>query len=524
MLIWLSILACGGGAGDGPQGDDTAATDDTQASTDDTSTDDTSTDDTGDDTGTVSAWTVTPLVAPIGLEADEGGVISPTCQLAHDGVWVSEDAADSVDVTVSIAPMDGVSETEGGWSVETYGTYTVTCDATVDGVSISGSADVIVVTEVLAPELAAWMGTVSEIQAAHIDVAVAQDGQDAAMVAAIERLTAAVQPVPGDLSVFRTLPEGYWPTPEQLTAEGVTRSADDDALAAALTAWGDALRAVDTALVGLDPLTLTEDQLAELQALDAAAMAAGDALVALEPTAHGWLENAALLDTELIAPAAQLNLHTAQFTEARLRSDAAEILPPFGLVGLAMGAVNVGGIRGLYLKHVIAPVVEQLDLSINNMILMGLIEYLAPGDGSMEITHIQASASVSYAVPGYPTTIYGSGMAEGAGQNLFLVVGVDWQEAVGTILDGCGIEDGDTVPEIADDIAGCIETVEEAVEDSQATGGARYNDAVWGQAVDIGPFPDVCGSGWVPVTVGIMGINQKTGGRTEGFYQLSCLP
>lgn len=220
-MIGLSILACDGGSGDGPVSDDTAATDDTQATTDDTGADDTGTDDTGDDTGTASSWTVVPMVSPLGQEADEGGVISPSCQLAHDGVWVSEDAADNVDVSVALSPMDGVTEVESGWTVETYGTYTVTCSATVDAESISGSADVVVMTEVLAPELAAWMANVAEVQAAHVDVAVAHDGADDAMVAAIERLTAATQPVSEDLASFRSLPEGYWPTADALNAEGV---------------------------------------------------------------------------------------------------------------------------------------------------------------------------------------------------------------------------------------------------------------------------------------------------------------
>ena len=76
-----------------------------------------------------------------------------------------------------------------------------------------------------------------------------------------------------------------------------------------------------------------------------------------------------------------------------------------------MGMVNLGGIRGMYIEHVIVPVVEQLDLSINNLILMGLINYFASGDGTVTIDYPMASSSFGYAVPGYDTWMYGSGFS-----------------------------------------------------------------------------------------------------------------
>ena len=276
--------------------------------------------------------------------------------------------------------------------------------------------------------------------------------------------------------------------------------------------------------LALDPATMTEAELTVLEALDADVQTAGAVLVDLRPTAHGWLESDAVVADQLLAPALRVQAHTAALSEARLRIEAESILPPFGLGSFAMGMVSLGGIRGMYIDNVIVPAVEQLDLSINNLILMGLINYLAPGDGSVRIDFVQASSSVGYALPGYDTFFYGSGFSTTPSMNTFIIVGVDWQEALGTIMDGCGIEDGDTVPEIVSDISDCMDTVNDAIENSQATPESYVNDELWGQGVGIGPFPDVCGSGWVPLTIGVLAINLETGGRTTEFTELICIP
>ena len=505
--------------------------DDTGVKTDDTeSQDDTGTvDDTGpiDDTGVAQSWEVVPLLSSSVLrEEDEGGRLTVDCAYANEGVF----ADPGVSATVTIDPMDGVTVDGDGWLFESYGSFTVTCSATVEGEALKGTEPLTVLTEVVDPDVAAMVQALDQTRAAHVAVALANEGADEDMVAAIEALglarQASAEAVSEDTtSIFRPMPDDYWPTPSQLEAEGITRNADDDALGAALSDWGDALRLLDENLQAMDPLALTEEDLATLEDLDAQVQAAGDALLALQPTAHGWLDQRGTLMTELIRPAAAVNTTTASFSERRLRSDAEAILPPFGLIGLALGAVNVGGVRGYYLKKVISPVVDQLDLSINNLILMGLIEYFAPGDGGVEIVHVQASSSVGWALPGYDTWIYGSGFSTKPAMNKFILVGVDWQEALGTILDGCGIEEGDTVPEIVDDIDSCIDTVNEAIENSQAAPDSVINDGVWAsQGVHIGPFPDICGDGWVPIVVGVMGINMESGGRTEGFTQLNCIP
>ena len=325
-----------------------------------------------------------------------------------DGVLSDTEAT----ATVTVSPEEGVT-LDGVYTFETYGTYTFTCSGEVDEEPVTDTTDVVVLTEVIAPELAAAVETIASVRSAHHAVELANGADDASMVAAVEALAessaaaAALAESPPAAS-FRSMPEGWWPEAADLTAGGITRNADDDALAAALTDWANALEALDAASVALDPATVSESDLTALEALDADVQTAGAALVALSPTAHGWLENGDAVANQLLGPALRVQAHTATLTEARLRIEAESILPPFGLGGLMMGMVNLGGIRGMYIEHVIVPVVEQLDLSINNLILMGLINYFAPGDGTVTIDYPMASSSFGYAVPGYDTWM-GSG-------------------------------------------------------------------------------------------------------------------
>ena len=518
MLLTLMLIGCDPDARskDEPPspGDDTGITADDTGGT---------TDDTGSPSG---SWAIHTLTNSTVLgEEDEGGVLSVDCAFSKDG----EMSDPGVGATVAIEPMEGVVETSEGWTFSDYGSYTVSCSAEVEGAALSSSETVVVMTEVLDPDVAAVVASINATRNAHLAILAANDGEDSEMVAAWEELVEAHEASQGAIQpttdgIFRPMPDDYWPTVDELEAEGITRNADDDALAQALTDFGDALRLIDENLAAMDPVELTETDLETLEDLDEQMRQAGDALLALTPTEHGWLENRDAVWDQLVVPANQLNSSTAGFSRTRLENDAAEILPPFGLIGFALGQFSIGGIRGYYINKVIVPVVEQLDLSINNLILMGLIEYFSPGNGGININHIQASSSVGWALPGYETWIYGSGFSTTASMNKFIIVGVDWQEAVGEILDGCGIEEGDTVPEIVDDIEGCIDTVNDAIDNSQSTPSQVGNSDIWGMGVYIGPFPDVCGDGWVPIAIGLMGLNMENGGRTEGFEQLNCIP
>ena len=70
-----------------------------------------------------------------------------------------------------------------------------------------------------------------------------------------------------------------------------------------------------------------------------------------------------------------------------------------------------------------------------------------------------------------------------------------------------------------------MDTISSAIDSSQADGVGFVSNSVWGnQGVHLGPFPDVCGNGWVPIPVGIMSMNLETGGRASEFEVLNCLP
>lgn len=53
--------------------------------------------------------------------------------------------------------------------------------------------------------------------------------------------------------------------------------------------------------------------------------------------------------------------------------------------------------------------------------------------------------------------------------------------------------------------------------------GVANHGVLSGQVLDMGPFPDVCGTGWVPVTIGLMAMTLENGSRSE-FQILTRLP
>ena len=169
-----------------------------------------------------------------------------------------------------------------------------------------------------------------------------------------------------------------------------------------------------------------------------------------------------------------------------------------------------------------------IDATINNLLLMELIETSLPPQGNISMDHIQASSSTGIALPGYNTTIYGSGFSENAGLNTFLIVGVDWQGTVDGIISDCNLGSANSLPERLSNAQSCIDNVQslasgEGIGSASSASSIAY-DGIFGEmAVSIGPFPDICGTGWLPVTIGIMAWNLETDARTE-FQALSCLP
>ena len=110
--------------------------------------------------------------------------------------------------------------------------------------------------------------------------------------------------------------------------------------------------------------------------------------------------------------------------------------------------------------------------------------------------------------------------------NTFLIVGVDWQGAVDGILGNCD-GSGSNLAQRLSKVQKCLDNINTLLEEGigATPGGLTVgsNGLLGDQEVYLGPFPDICGSGWLPVTIGIMAWNLETDART-GFTTLSCLP
>ena len=276
----------------------------------------------------------------------------------------------------------------------------------------------------------------------------------------------------------------------------------------------------------IDPAAPTAEEVAALEAHTAALETLGDAILVLSPTEHGWVELRESIVADFVAPVARAHAAEASLHAAVLSAEAGDVVsPPFGLLGATLGMFSTSYIRVDLTVRIYGPVIDQLDQSINNLILMGIIDYFAPaGADGPEITWVLNTSSTAWVIPGYDTTIFGNSFDADPAMTMFIIVGTSWQEAAEALVDGCGIEDGDTLPEIIEDIESCAETVEDAIDDSIHDATSSELDGVLGErAIEIGPFPDVCGSGWVPVTIGIMPINLATGQRGD-FFVMNCLP
>ena len=157
MFLALMLAGC---EPDPAKTDDTGVVgaDDTDPNADDTGT----VDDTGsvDDTGTAeSSWEA--LVLPsssILREEDEGGRLTVDCAFTDEGAL----ADPGVEATVTIDPMDGVVVDGDAWTFADYGSYTVTCSATIGGKTVESTEKLVVITEVLDPDVAAMLGAARE--------------------------------------------------------------------------------------------------------------------------------------------------------------------------------------------------------------------------------------------------------------------------------------------------------------------------------------------------------------------------
>ena len=445
----------------------------------------------------------------------EGGTLQVACLGDIEGTLTRVDAA-----TVSVAPAEGVTESEGTWTFAEEGVYTVTCSAGEDVADLS----VQVIGEVMSPGSAEVGGILGEMEAALVDVLLASGGEDGEFVVAYERLVAAsAADFERPEMPWRSVPDAFWPDEATLDSAGLTSTADDAELETAIADLSAAIAETRAVLASQDPSLTTETGVADLSEADEVLSEAAAAFTALEPTVHGWFANAEALQDDVLAPLIALAEETTAFHAAQLRTEGAEVLPPpFGLISVVTSSVLQGSLRHRLTGMIYKDAFKAIQASINNLIAMDLISTELPPTGDLSIDLIYASASASFALPGYDTTIHGSGFSTNPGMNQFFIVGVGWQGVVDGLLGGCGLGSGSLMERLESGRA-CLGLVRDGAEGTFPEGISVEDGILAPQVVSIGAFPDICGSGWIPVTVGMMAMNLETGSRTE-FTSLTCLP
>jgi len=467
----------------------------------------------GGPSGTLRVWTSAAVALP-----DSESTATPltaACLVEDEGSLERVPEA-----TLVVSPSDGVTDSGSGWTFSETGTYTVSC---VLGSDIA-ETDVQVVGEVMDRQGAVVSGALAGIERALLDVLLADGGADEDLIAAHTALETAAAALPSELPrPERNLPDAFWPDTAALEAAGISRAADDDLLGPAILDLGAAIGDARATLAGLDPASPTEAQVTAVAELDARVEEAAAVLSGLEPTMHGWSEHGDLLQDEVLEPLVALSAETAAWHADQLEATAGEVLPPFGLLSLVSGQVLQGSLRLNLASRLYGDVIAQIDQSINNLIAIEAISTALPATGDLDIATIYASSSYGYALPGYTTNIYGSGFSDNPAMNQVFIVGVEWQGTVDTLMDGCGLGSG-TLIERLEAAQDCVDSVQDTAEASFAGGSTVAADGVFAeQVLSIGPFPDVCGDGWVPVTIGLMAMNLETGSRSE-FQTLICLP
>ena len=516
-LVMMLALACSGD----PDGKDTLEDTSSPIAATDADADadaDTDADADADDTG------VTPDIddavlriltsGSVVLPSSEGGSLEVSClQETSSGIERLDSA------TVSISPSEGTSAVEGTWTFMSDGTYTITCSTSERTAEVT----VQVIGEVMSRGAVEVAAVIGEMEAALIDVLLASGGEDGAFVEAYERLVDASEvDLERPTMPWRDLPAAFWPSSDALEAEGLTAHEDDAELADALADLSAAISAVRATLASQDPSLTTETGVAEMASADEALEAAAEAFAALEPTIHGWYAHGDTLQAEVLDPLIALAAETTAFHTAQLSTEGAEVLPPFGLVSVVTGSLLQGSLRHSLIGMIYKDAFKAIDASINNLIAMELISTALPPTGDLTVDYIYASSSYGYALPGYSTTIHGSGFSTNPGLNQFFIVGVGWQGVVSSILDGCGLASGSLMDRL-ESARTCLGLVRDGAEGTYPEGTSVEEGILAPQVVNIGAFPDVCGSGWIPVTIGMMSMNLETGARTD-FTPLVCLP
>ena len=455
---------------------------------------------------------------------NEEGELHIDCPFFVDDVQVFD-----ASIGIATVPVDGVSNpSQGIYQFENSGNYTITCTGEYEHLTLESSVDIVVLNSTQPPEAAQMSRGLMHAKNALDAILASDGGSDEELVLAFSELTASRELFPSEpFGPFRTLPEAFWPDTQSLLDSGIMRNTDDDLLSNQIVLLADSIQALLTHHSELDPLNITEEDVANIEIFTDLFSVHVDAFVALEPSIHGWRENATILEEQIFTPLQALTMHTLDLNEIWVRDEAGDLIPPpFGFVSLMVGISARHSIQMNISSVLYKDVFEAIDATINNLILMEAIEMALPPQGSISMDYIQASSSHGIALPGYDTSIYGSGFSDNPGLNTFLIVGVDWQGAVDGIMSDCD-GSGSNLPQRLSKVQKCVEDIKTLLEDGVGTaagGQTVSSNALFGeQEVYLGPFPDICGQGWLPVTIGIMAWNLETDART-GFTALSCLP
>jgi hypothetical protein len=523
-----------------PSGPTEPGTDDTVGDASDAGTetaeDTTDPDTTSGETVEPAEWeAVLELSSRVVLEADDQGALTASCTVLHEGLPYDGDIAP----TITVSPLRGVTMGETITFSE-FDVYEVACEVAVEGEMLTATAEISVLNEAIDPSLAQLGAGLGQAQRGLLAILDADGEEDAVLVAARETLLAAspalaAEPYVELDDVLRQVP-GDWPTSTALEQAGIAATPDDAALPAALAAFDDALAQLETTLVGIDPAALQDADLATLTERTEALQSAYEQLEALEPSAHGMLATKAQATTILRDRVRTSGAAITGWADALLQAEADRLfyvpapddvtLEPdpqrFGFLGLAIGSFGQSNLQVQLINKWYGKYIAELDKSINNLILIGAIDYFLPVDpNGPVIEYLVASASIGYAQPGYPSWVDGYNFHEDPEMNLFIVIGEQWQGILEQIFSACGVEEADTVPEKIYTVLECIEDIEEAV-DSLFLEPLDVGPGIYGsvQGVDLGEFPEAC-SGPIPIAIGLIPINLAVGRGPS--YTINCL-
>ena len=466
----------------------------------------------------------------------KGGELTAECVLFQDGL----PAADQPAFDYAVAPAEGVIDNGGSWSFEDFGSWTVSCEADVDNVLVSAEQDIAVLNGALDKRAIAVGEAVGSSYGAIVDVLIANEGEDQALVDAISALGSATEPLANaeleldQLSeLLLPIPGGY-PTANELDNGGVMANADDDAYAGALAASNAAFDDIAAFYASLDPAAEpTQEDLDALTAAGAEFDATLEAFAALEPSAHGVIANheaVALSIRDHLVPALDaINGYVVARAQAEadmlfgIKPPGPDLNHKFGLLSLTMGMFNQSNIRIKLINQWYGDAMDAIDKSLNNLILNGLLDKYWPVHPEGPILDLVfASASQGFAVPGYDWVMHGSYFNDDPNYNLVLVFGDNWQGIVDNILGSCGVSPDNSAPENHEALEKCISDTQDAVDSILNTPIEIIKPGLLGdQDVHMGPFPNAC-DGFLPVATIIVPINLAVG-RGESLL-VNCLP